>query len=66
MKIYRVKNSDSNKFVGTFEETKVGEDAQIKKIIFPIEKKEHFLQWLEENFNNKQNCEKWIKENFGW
>ena len=65
MKIYRLKKSENNKFVGAFEETKVP-DAQIKKIIFPIEKKEHFLQWLEENFNNKQNCEKWIKENFGW
>jgi hypothetical protein len=66
MKIYRISKPEKNKFVGTFAETKQEEDAQIKKIIFPIEKKEHFLQWLEDNFSNKQNCEKWIKENFGW
>lgn len=66
MKIYRISKSEKTRFVGTFAETEKEPDAQIKKIIFPIEKKEHFIKWLEENFNNKQNCEKWIKENFGW
>lgn len=66
MKIYRISTVEKNKFVGSFEETKQDDAKQVKKIIFPIEKKEHFLQWLEDNFSNKQNCEKWIQENFGW